>query len=581
MADAASFDCSKASTAREKLICNTQQLSDDDSQLGEAYKQAMTSLPTDAGKKLRYDEEGWLESLNLCPITGDGTRAIECLDSLYLARIRFLQGQVTRNELQTMVADPLAAETFFESHQPSSGAIFPNLATLGLALDLRLLLPNPIAHEKQIAGLLGSLVPWDVNTLFPNHPPFNYDDSAKSLVPYILAASLNPDSGNPPVSCDLIARYPSLLESTIGGYGMDIDQQLPVVACDNNVYQPGPAELAYEVLLGWNNESGGNDGASMFEYQLRTNYQNWIVYLLPAVLLDTSKYDGVNSNYLRQLHRELARKIALVPSNLNQAPLSASVYFNPDTYQSQPIFSLFPAARTELEKRYESLFGFSKADAQVAAQRGVWLLEDAESWALQGPPDPLAKTILTPAAATPTQQQLQAFNPLSPLAPVYLTDAVLNPQVLALLLQRHPNVNATCGSGITPLMEAAAHDELRSVKLLIAAGANLNASVRASSPPGPWNMCGDGRVVGFLNERGTTALMLAADGAGVDVIRELVVAGANRKAKAQGGVTALGHLDLRLKVQKLPPYDNLPPQAYPTSFLDAAEAAEARRLLTP
>jgi uncharacterized protein len=68
VANAASFDCTKASTKRERLICHTPELSADDARLGAVYIQMLGALPPEAAALEKQLEREWLRSLDEdCP----------------------------------------------------------------------------------------------------------------------------------------------------------------------------------------------------------------------------------------------------------------------------------------------------------------------------------------------------------------------------------------------------------------------------------------------------------------------------------------------------------------------------------
>lgn len=61
---AASFDCKKASTAHEKLICSNPELSAADAQMGQAYRSAVKAFPLKGF--IQANQRGWLASYRLC-----------------------------------------------------------------------------------------------------------------------------------------------------------------------------------------------------------------------------------------------------------------------------------------------------------------------------------------------------------------------------------------------------------------------------------------------------------------------------------------------------------------------------------
>jgi uncharacterized protein len=89
LAHAASFDCAKAASATEKLICGNTAVSLLDEQLGQAYKQALTnSADKDS---LKQQQVEWLKQQRAC-------KDAECLTQTYQARIEQLKKVETTNK---------------------------------------------------------------------------------------------------------------------------------------------------------------------------------------------------------------------------------------------------------------------------------------------------------------------------------------------------------------------------------------------------------------------------------------------------------------------------------------------------
>jgi uncharacterized protein YecT (DUF1311 family) len=85
-ANAASFDCAKASTLIEKTICSDAKLSEFDSQLMQSYKKALASSPNASG--LKTEQKAWLTGIrNKCTDTS-------CLTRVYSERISALTSDV-------------------------------------------------------------------------------------------------------------------------------------------------------------------------------------------------------------------------------------------------------------------------------------------------------------------------------------------------------------------------------------------------------------------------------------------------------------------------------------------------------
>lgn len=81
MAQAASFDCGKASSNIEKLICSDQELSKLDDDLGSAYSAARTN--SKPRSDITIEQRRWLRDLNIC-------RDRYCIKNSYVARLQSL-----------------------------------------------------------------------------------------------------------------------------------------------------------------------------------------------------------------------------------------------------------------------------------------------------------------------------------------------------------------------------------------------------------------------------------------------------------------------------------------------------------
>jgi uncharacterized protein len=84
---AASFDCGKARTPTEKLICSDARLSQSDERMAAAYATALRLAPRispEEAQDLRRDQRAWLRELqNLC-------KDVPCLTGEYADRTKFL-----------------------------------------------------------------------------------------------------------------------------------------------------------------------------------------------------------------------------------------------------------------------------------------------------------------------------------------------------------------------------------------------------------------------------------------------------------------------------------------------------------
>jgi uncharacterized protein len=81
IAHAASFDCSKAATATEKIICATPRISDFDEYLGRYYQASRATMSREAGACLASNQRDWLRGVrNAC-------KDAHCLERVYLSRL--------------------------------------------------------------------------------------------------------------------------------------------------------------------------------------------------------------------------------------------------------------------------------------------------------------------------------------------------------------------------------------------------------------------------------------------------------------------------------------------------------------
>ncbi|MGH8159402.1 MAG: lysozyme inhibitor LprI family protein [Rhodanobacter sp.] len=93
---AASFDCSKAASPTEKLICSSAEISSLDGKLQQTYKTALTATDAYGKKALTEEQRNWVRyTRGICQDT-------TCLKQAYLARIAVL----ARNEKHIVNGEP-------------------------------------------------------------------------------------------------------------------------------------------------------------------------------------------------------------------------------------------------------------------------------------------------------------------------------------------------------------------------------------------------------------------------------------------------------------------------------------------
>lgn len=87
-AKAQSFDCSKASTRVERLICDNPRLGELDSDLAEAYQTALRDLPwASANRRIRAEQKAWIARRDRCNNAG-------CVKRMYQMRLGQLHSEV-------------------------------------------------------------------------------------------------------------------------------------------------------------------------------------------------------------------------------------------------------------------------------------------------------------------------------------------------------------------------------------------------------------------------------------------------------------------------------------------------------
>lgn len=85
----ASFDCAKASTSVEKMICEDSELSKFDEELGSLYKKVKEIAPEEKKK-----QKAWISERNQCD-------SVNCLSNLYMQRNLDIQTVIESSEAQT------------------------------------------------------------------------------------------------------------------------------------------------------------------------------------------------------------------------------------------------------------------------------------------------------------------------------------------------------------------------------------------------------------------------------------------------------------------------------------------------
>jgi uncharacterized protein len=87
------FDCAKASTDLERLICADNYLASLDGQMSELFAKRMAALSDEARAGALAEQRGWLKSRTVtCP--PEAYKATGCLQTLYYRRVKVLEARV-------------------------------------------------------------------------------------------------------------------------------------------------------------------------------------------------------------------------------------------------------------------------------------------------------------------------------------------------------------------------------------------------------------------------------------------------------------------------------------------------------
>jgi ankyrin repeat protein len=205
------------------------------------------------------------------------------------------------------------------------------------------------------------------------------------------------------------------------------------------------------------------------------------------------------------------------------------------------------STRDELAGYYRERFGFAGGEAQRAAHVGLWLEYRGWAWNAQPEPSPLSRAVQD-AEVRPSLAELLARGvPLDTKPEPVLSLAVVRPDAIALLLAAHADPDAVNGFGKTPLMTAAQFDQPEVVRLLLQAGAAVDALTLApeaipDNDPYLPDTFASGCSQHGIATGSRTALMYAAANASLPVIAALLAAGADPGKRDSKGHTALDYL---------------------------------------
>ena len=122
-----SFDCSKAETDAEKLICGDDDLAELDARMARVYEKALENYPADELSNLKAYQRGWAKGRDECWKDDDLRK---CLELAYRTRIAELQIQSGQLEVPAPVGfrcdgieGTRVVATFYNQTDPPSAVI--------------------------------------------------------------------------------------------------------------------------------------------------------------------------------------------------------------------------------------------------------------------------------------------------------------------------------------------------------------------------------------------------------------------------------------------------------------------------
>ncbi len=153
---AASFDCSKASTVQEKIICTDTALSELDDKLAQTYKTAISETAKKA--EIQKEQKEWLRDIR------NNCTSKSCLVEAYEKRINQLASPQSKSP-QTGSTCPISEKTLNGAWENVSGGFFEEMAFEYSGSEREF---NSWLHQRpEISG--GT---WEIDncTIFIRHP---------------------------------------------------------------------------------------------------------------------------------------------------------------------------------------------------------------------------------------------------------------------------------------------------------------------------------------------------------------------------------------------------------------------------
>jgi hypothetical protein len=412
------------------------------------------------------------------------------------------------------------------------------------AIYTRLAAASPEASKARVAALIKAAntriyKPDDIGRGFTDQIADEYEGTVLELIDWIawMSSWTEAPVEDPEVSvlpCALLVEHPEFIDASTPRHGGMRDGTLPRFACDG-FGKPLPnavseyLKAADSFYLG--DRYQGGQGTIYYSYMVEREQKLLRLRLLPGSYLNDPD---------------------VKPVDLDEVPLarwSVRSLWNHIEFQTRAK-PLFLKARAALAAHYRSEAQMSERDAVNAAHRALrdYMEPTWRNETLDQPESPLNPLIFNgrPAAAIAAATDTTLWNDAAFWKATWeqdppLQNAVARPEVVKVLLDHKANPNIANGLGRTPLMTAALYDNLESVNLLLAAGADVNRQSNKAEPfPGVEELLTYQRFGIRYGRR--SALMYAAANSKLPLIRALLDHGADKKLKDDWGLTAQDYL---------------------------------------
>lgn len=284
---AAAFDCQKASTAAEKAICASPELSELDSALGAYYSQAMGALAPEPREALRGDQRAWLQTRNACAkATGP---IADCLQPLLSQRVVEV-GRLTQPD--TVVLDAIIASIPYHPAEAAQG--LRGYPTSGLAAAWLVYLQRfepasgvtqqeaDEARQRAIKALADDSFSLSVFTDTQKDAAVSRARVDLTLLRMLIERSEYEPyaSQRAYVHCFVFSRQGKDAFATFGPlYGSTRDSGAPICSPEGNLFEQGPwqkLDRSFDTVLAAASE---NSGTIRF-----ASYAGWRLMVLEATV---------------------------------------------------------------------------------------------------------------------------------------------------------------------------------------------------------------------------------------------------------------------------------------------------------